>query len=196
MVATAHNLVVIIMDIAEHVSLSSLTTFRVGGPARYLITIHDTQKLPEAVAFAKSKNLPIFTIGGGSNLLISDEPLEAVVIKIIAKGIENGVEYIFDNNSEDCPKCLVVASAGEKWDEVVADTVSRGLGGIENLSLIPGTVGAAPVQNIGAYGSEFSDIVEWVEIFDAEAEIKSQTKTETKEINHIAPAHGLPGFRQ
>ncbi len=154
------------MDIQESVPLSSLTTFRVGGPARFFITISDTKKLPEAVAFAQAKNLPMFFLGAGSNLLVSDDPFDAVVIKIVEKGIEYEAVETADTGAD---KSLVIASAGEKWDDLVRDTVERGWGGLENLSLIPGLVGAAAVQNIGAYGVELSNILEWVEVFDVES---------------------------
>ena len=153
------------MEIEKNVSLAPLTTFKVGGRARFVITIKNSRELPEALRFARLKNLPIFTLGGGSNILVSDEPHEAVFLKIIEKGIKyedlSGVDMA---QGGDGGCVLLVASAGEVWDDVVNDSVSRGFGGIENLSAIPGLAGAAPIQNIGAYGRELSDVIEWVEV--------------------------------
>lgn len=145
------------MTIEEHISLATLTTFRVGGLARYVVTVIP-EEIAEAVAFAESHQLPIFVLGAGSNLLVFDEHIEAVVVRVAPQRV---FEYTEHGDDVVC-----VAGAGDPWDEVVADAVQRGAGGIENLSLIPGTVGAAPVQNIGAYGTELADVLEWVEVFD------------------------------
>lgn len=148
------------MTIEEHVPLATLTTFRIGGSARYVVSV-TPEEITEAVAFAESQQLPLFVLGAGSNVLVSDGPLEAVVVRIAPQHV---FEYTDHGNSVIC-----VASAGDMWDELVADSVQRGYSGLENLSLIPGTVGAAPVQNIGAYGVELADVLEWVEVFDVRA---------------------------
>jgi UDP-N-acetylmuramate dehydrogenase len=141
------------MNIQENVSLAKYTTFKVGGPAKFFCLIKKEDELLEAVKFAEENNLPIFVIGGGSNLLISDSGYSGLVIKLDIRGI------IFDSNK-------VIACAGEDWDDFVQETLNKGFNGLENLSAIPGTVGAAPVQNIGAYGVEVSEIIEEVRVFD------------------------------
>ncbi|MFA6554510.1 MAG: UDP-N-acetylmuramate dehydrogenase [Candidatus Paceibacterota bacterium] len=141
------------MTIQENIPLAQYTTFKIGGLARYFCVVTNETELIEAVKFAKSKKLHVFILGGGSNLLISDEGFRGLVIKIENRGIS----YV--NN-------MVTAFAGEIWDEFVANTVSRGFGGLENLSAIPGTVGATAVQNIGAYGSDVSSVIESVRVFD------------------------------
>ena len=134
-----------------------MTTMRVGGNARYLVRIKSLADLRSAVAFARSRNLPIFVLGGGSNMLVPSKGFSGLVLKIEFKGI---------SYEEDGSTVQVIAGAGEVWDEVVRGAVARGLWGIENLSLIPGTIGGAVVQNIGAYGAEARDTIAWVEAFD------------------------------
>jgi UDP-N-acetylmuramate dehydrogenase len=141
------------MIIQENVSLAKYTTFKIGGPAKFFCLVKDEKELVEAADFAKAKQLPVFVIGGGSNLLISDSGFPGLVIKIEIQGIEYNGDF-------------VTAYAGENWDNFVADTVSHGYHGLENLSAIPGTVGAAPVQNIGAYGVDVSDTIDSVRVLD------------------------------
>ncbi len=161
------------MEMRENVPLKDFTTFRTGGAARYFCHVRNVEGLKEAVLFAHQKNLPFFFLGGGSNVLISDNGYAGMVIKMEIGGIE------FEKK-EDGFVC-VTAGAGENWDAFVAATVVRGLVGLENLSLIPGTVGAAPVQNIGAYGREVKDIIFEVETFNAETfEIKKFSREECR----------------
>lgn len=141
------------MIIKNDISLASYTTFKIGGNAKFFGIVKSEKDLIEAVEFAKNKNIPIFVIGGGSNLLISDNGYSGLVIKVEILGIT------FEDN-------LVIANAGENWDHLVEQTVDNGLCGLENLSAIPGTVGASPVQNIGAYGVEISDLIQSVRAFD------------------------------
>jgi len=143
------------MEIIKGKPLADFTTFRIGGNARFFCTIEKKEDLPEAVVFAREKSLPIFILGGGSNILISDKGFDGLVVKM-------GIVEV-----EEIKAGLVRAGAGENWDDFVAWTVDKGYGGLENLSLIPGTVGAAPVQNIGAYGVEVGDLIDSVEVFDA-----------------------------
>ena len=142
--------------IQENVPLSTYTTFKIGGQARFFVVCESVGDVAAAVEFARKQSVPFFVLGGGSNVLVSDAGFAGLVIKIEITGIEVADE-------------LVVAGAGESWDALVAYTVEQGLYGLENLSLIPGTVGAAPVQNIGAYGAEAKDTIEWVECFDSVA---------------------------
>jgi UDP-N-acetylmuramate dehydrogenase len=134
----------------ENIPLAPLTTFNVGGPARYFIDAHSEHEVSEAVAFAFARKLPLFVLGGGSNLLVSDSGWPGLVLKISLAGVE------FEG---DLQKMLFHAGAGENWDSLVALAVSKNCGGIECLSGIPGTVGGTPVQNVGAYGQEVSETI-------------------------------------
>jgi UDP-N-acetylmuramate dehydrogenase len=145
------------MKIRENVSLAEYTTFKIGGPARFFCNVKDEDELIEAVQFGREKNLRLFILGGGSNILISDKGFPGLVIKIELMGVEYRTEGM---------TTFVSAAAGELWDDLVADTVERGLYGLENLSAIPGTVGATPVQNIGAYGVDVSSTVHTVRALD------------------------------
>lgn len=138
------------MTIFEHVSLAPYTTFRVGGEARYFCSVGNIEDLKFALDFARTKGLRVFVLGGGSNVVIGDAGFDGLVIKMEIKGVERTGD-------------LVCAYAGEVWDDLVSQTVLWGMWGLENLSLIPGTVGAAPVQNIGAYGVEAKDSIHSVE---------------------------------
>ncbi len=145
------------------VPLSFYTTFRIGGKAQYFIPIQSKDQLTEAVTFVCEKKLPWFVLGEGSNILVSDDGFAGAVFKMEIRGVE------WNTISGGCVE--VVVGAGERWDDVVALSVERGLFGFENLSGIPGTVGASPVQNIGAYGKEIKDMFSWVEVFDTESMI-------------------------
>lgn len=145
------------MTIDENVSLKHLTTLKIGGTARYFCIAKSPDDLKEAAVFAKNAKVPIFILGGGSNVLISDEGFHGIVVKMNFRGVE------FD---ESKTHTKVKVAAGESWDDFVEEVVKKGLWGIENLSGIPGTVGGAPVQNVGAYGVEVSSVIESVEIFD------------------------------
>jgi len=145
--------------IKEHVPLAPMTTMRVGGNARFFARIKSLTDLRNGVAFARSQNVPIFVLGGGSNMLVPSKGFPGLVLKIEFKGI---------SYEEDGSSICVITGAGEVWDDLVRDAVARGLWGIENLSLIPGTTGGAVVQNIGAYGVEARDSIVWVEAFDTQ----------------------------
>ncbi len=154
------------MTIAENVQLNQYTTFRIGGPARFFVSVKNIVDLTDALLFAQQRSLPIFILGGGSNILMSDEGFDGLVIRIEIAG----VTFAEKEDNPEVPEgtTLVVAGAGEAWDPFVGQTVERGLYGLETLSLIPGTVGAAPVQNIGAYGAEVKSSVRWVEAMHVE----------------------------
>lgn len=145
------------MDIQEHVPLHSLTTFRTGGPARFLLTLHSREEVAEAVLFAKEKGLPLVAFGKGSNMLPPDTGLNAVLVRYVPSGITSVVK---DGVAH------VTVEAGCVWDDLVAHAVENGWWGIENLSAVPGTVGAAVVQNIGAYGAVLGDTLFEVEAYD------------------------------
>lgn len=153
------------MEIRENIVLAPYTTFRIGGPARYFCEVGSIDDLKSALRFSKENNLCFFILGGGSNILVSDKGFDGLVIKMGIKGLEfkGGGDY-----------AILSVGAGEDWDCVVGQVVERNLSGIENLSLIPGTVGAAVYQNIGAYGVELKDVLERVDFFDASSgEIKT-----------------------
>ena len=143
------------MEIQEHVDLAPYTTLKVGGPARYLVTVTSLQDLEQARLFAQQIGVPVFVLGQGSNVLVSSDGYPGLVI----------VNQIKGKNYQQNPdgSVTVTYGAGENWDTLVADTVDRGLWGLENLSHIPGTVGATPVQNVGAYGVEVSDRIVFVD---------------------------------
>src|SRR3989344_7365184 len=154
------------MKILQNISLAEYTTFKIGGEARYFCVVKSEEELREALDFAESKNpesqqMPFFVLGGGSNILISDRGFTGLIIKIEMTGIS-----LKKYDEEKNGTVLVTAWAGESWDELVAKTIGEGLWGLENLSGIPGTVGAAPVQNIGAYGVEAGDMIFSVCAFD------------------------------
>lgn len=134
----------------RNIPLKTLTTFGVGGYARYLVETKNKKDIEGVVNFAKEKKLPIFVIGGGSDILVSDKGFSGVVVKYAG----DKVVYKKEGNTG----VLVTAESGKVWDELVADSVKENLQGIECLSGIPGKVGAAPIQNIGAYGQEIKDV--------------------------------------
>src|SRR5689334_12101943 len=128
--------------IQENVPLAPLTTFGIGGPARYFINAPSETAVLEALDFATSQNVPIFVLGGGSNILVADEGFPGLVLKIDLMGIRC---------DDDRYETIVRAGAGEEWDRLVQTCAARALAGIECLSGIPGSVGGTPVQNVGAY---------------------------------------------
>lgn len=142
----------------ENIPISSLTTMRLGGKARYVISIQNLQDIKDAYAFAKEKNLPTFVLGQGANTIGRDEGFNGVILLNQLKGIE-----IVSKTSDEV---VIRAMGGEIWDGLVEFTTERGYSGIEAMSKIPGTVGAAPVQNIGAYGQEIKNVLESVEVYD------------------------------
>jgi UDP-N-acetylmuramate dehydrogenase len=145
--------------------LSELTTLRVGGPARELLSPATTAELVAAAQDTWGRNEPWFALGGGSNLLVADEGFDGTVIRVLTKGIEAADSGSDANDATQIVRVL----AGEPWDAVVAFAVEHGLSGVEALSGIPGSAGAAPVQNIGAYGQELSEVLESVDFLDEES---------------------------
>ena len=145
----------------ENISLKDYTTFKTGGSAKYLIEVKSKKEIVKAVDFAKKEKLPIFVLGGGSDILVSDEDFKGVVIRYTGEKLK-----VISNKS----KATVTAEAGMGWDKLVHETVKRNLQGIESLSGIPGTVGASPIQNIGAYGQELKDSFVSLTAYDVEGE--------------------------
>ena len=146
------------MRLQENVPLAPQTTLQVGGPARFFVEADSAQAVQEAIAFARSRELELFVLGGGSNLLVADAGWPGLVLKIVISGIDQ----------RDCAegKVLFEVGAGESWDGFVARSVAANCAGIECLSGIPGSVGGTPVQNVGAYGQEVADTIESVQLFD------------------------------
>ncbi|MDR3746547.1 MAG: UDP-N-acetylmuramate dehydrogenase [Acidobacteriota bacterium] len=146
------------MLIREQVPLAPLTTLGVGGPARFFIEAGTQDEVVEAVGFAHARQLPLFVLGGGSNLVVADNGFPGVVLKVgivdvLLLTAANG-EVIFD------------AGAGVDWDAFVAETIEAECAGLECLSGIPGTVGGTPVQNVGAYGQEVAETIREVRALD------------------------------
>jgi UDP-N-acetylmuramate dehydrogenase len=158
------------MDIQENVSLSAHSTMRLGGNARYLAEANSEKDIEELVAWARLKNVPFMAIGQGSNIVWKDEGYGGLIIvnRLMGRVVL----------SEDEAGVSVKINAGENWDEAVAKTVENNWSGLEFLSLIPGTVGAAPVQNIGAYGAEIADTLLEVEVFDTQTHEFGSVKKE------------------
>jgi UDP-N-acetylmuramate dehydrogenase len=145
------------MDITENVPLAPLTTLKVGGPARYFVEATTIAEVSEAVGFSQSRGLPLFVLGGGSNLVIADAGWPGLVLKIGITGI---------NHRHGHDQVVFEAGAGEDWDKFVGIVVAHNIAGLECLSGIPGLVGATPVQNVGAYGQEVATTIESVLALD------------------------------
>lgn len=173
------------MLIRENVPISSLTTMRLGGKARYVVEVETPDDVREAYNFAEAKNLPVWIMGGGANTIGQDEGFAGVIILNKIKGIfaKLGDEYVDVNDitielySEE--ELTITAMGGETWDDVVQVACAMGYSGIEAMSSIPGTVGAAPVQNIGAYGQDIAGVIETVQAYDTQTrEMVTLTKPE------------------
>jgi UDP-N-acetylmuramate dehydrogenase len=141
----------------ENLPLSAWTTFGVGGPARFFMNALSEQSVLDGFDFAKRQNIPVFVLGGGSNLVIADRGFDGLVLRIGLKGM-----------AWEGPQLR--AAAGEDWDEVTAACVNYGFGGVECLSGIPGLAGGTPVQNVGAYGQEIADVLVRVRALDRQTE--------------------------
>ncbi len=149
------------MLIRENVPLAPMTTLAVGGPARYFAEARAESEVVEAVEFARSRGLPLFVLGGGSNLVINDAGFAGLVLKV---GI-NDVSHSASSQGH----VTFVAGAGYAWDTLVKESVQAGCAGLECLSGIPGTVGGTPMQNVGAYGQEVSETIQEVQVLDMES---------------------------
>ena len=141
------------MRVEQDVALAAFTTFHVGGPARYFVEATTDAEVLEAFQWAAERDVPMAPLGGGSNLLVPDEGFEGLVVRLASRGIVQEGDRLR-------------VAAGEDWDRFVDAAVALGLAGVECLAGIPGTVGASPVQNIGAYGQEVAQTIEWVRALD------------------------------
>ncbi|WP_058185728.1 UDP-N-acetylmuramate dehydrogenase [Terracidiphilus gabretensis] len=149
------------MHLIENKPLAPLTTLGVGGPARYFLETRSEEEILEGSAWAQKHGIPLFVLGGGSNLVVSDKGFDGLVLHIALHGVE-----VIESESAD--QVLFRVAAGEDWDSFVQQTVEAGSAGIECLAGIPGTVGGTPVQNVGAYGQEVASVIERVRVFDQE----------------------------
>jgi len=141
----------------ERVALAPLTTLELGGPARYLAEAEDQGAIVDSLRWAVGLGLPVTVLGGGSNVVVADGGVDGLVLRIGLRGV--AVERAGDT-------ALVTAAAGEPWDELVARCVDEGWAGLECLSGIPGTAGATPIQNVGAYGQDVARTIERVRALD------------------------------
>lgn len=146
------------MDVHTNIPLKNYTTMKLGGNARFMAEVHSPSDVQEVCHNAVGQNLPIFILGSGSNIIVRDEGFNGIVVRNRIPGFE----IISDNPGDTTIKI----GAGENWDEVVKRTIDMNLSGIEAMSAIPGTAGAAPVQNVGAYGQEIADTLISVEAYD------------------------------
>ncbi len=149
------------LTVREKVRLSDWVSLKTGGEARYFIEVTSIDSLQKAIDFSYEKQMPFYVLGGGTNLLVSDDGYAGVIIKINILGksyTERGESQV-----------TLEAGAGESFDALIEETTHKSLWGLENLSHIPGSVGATPVQNVGAYGVEVADIISHVTVYDVTA---------------------------
>jgi UDP-N-acetylmuramate dehydrogenase len=145
------------MTLKENVSLKGYSTMRLGGTARYLVTVTNRREVAEAASWAEKHGVPVLMVGGGSNIVWRDEGFDGLIVINAIKGYEDVAEG---------DEHYLTIGAGENWDETVAKAVAAGLTGIECLSLVPGNAGGTPVQNVGAYGQEIAETLVQVEVYD------------------------------
>lgn len=148
------------MDLITNIPLSKYLTMKIGGPARFMAEVTSLQELKDIIKRCKEYNLKFYVIGGGSNIIARDEKFDGVIIRNRIMGME-----IIEKTDTTA---TIKASAGEAWDDLVKLAVKHQLSGIAAMSAIPGTCGAAPVQNIGAYGEELSDTLVELEVLNTE----------------------------
>ena len=144
-------------DLRDH------TTLRLGGPAARWVEATSEDELVAAVRAADDRSEPLLVLGGGSNLVVADAGFPGTVVEVATRGISADVD---DSETVSCSGATVTVAAGESWDDLVAHAVERGWSGIEALSGIPGSVGATPIQNVGAYGQEVADTIARVRVWD------------------------------
>ena len=146
--------------------LANHTTFRLGGPARRFVEATTEQQLIDTVADCDSRGEPVLVLGGGSNVLIADEGFDGTVVKVATRGVRA--------EAADCSGAQLEVAAGEVWDDLVARAVAAQWSGMETLSGIPGSVGAVPIQNVGAYGAEVATLIQRVRTWNrAEGAIRT-----------------------
>lgn len=164
------------LDIRRDVPLAPFTSLELGGPARCFLEAPDEPTLVAAVRWARERRMPVFLLGGGSNVVVGDGGFDGLVVRLALSGTRwegSATEGLGSPRAVAAPApreaaapAVVTVAAGREWDEFVAETIDRDLAGLECLSGIPGTVGAAPVQNVGAYGQEAADTIAGVRVLD------------------------------
>jgi UDP-N-acetylmuramate dehydrogenase len=142
------------LNLLQNIPLAPYTTFRIGGPARWFVEAQSEEDIAEAVQWTREARAPLFILGGGSNLLVSDAGFDGLVLRIALRGIDTAGPGLYQ------------AAAGEDWNAFVQRTLDGHCAGIECLAGIPGTVGGTPVQNVGAYGQEVSSAIYRVRAYD------------------------------
>ncbi len=138
-------------------TLADFTTLRLGGPARRVVAARTTAELVDLVRSADAGGEPVLVVGGGSNLVVGDDGWDGLVVLVRSEGFD--VQDLGDS-------VRVTVNAGQPWDDFVATTVERGWSGLAAMSGIPGLTGATPIQNVGAYGSEVSDVIAGLQVLD------------------------------
>jgi UDP-N-acetylmuramate dehydrogenase len=141
------------MQIRERQLLAPFTTFGIGGPARWFVEAASEAEIVEASEWARERGVPLFVLGGGSNLLVADEGFAGLVLHVAVKGIERDGE-------------VFRVGAGEDWEHCVQQTIGANCAGMECLAGVPGSAGGTPVQNVGAYGQDVASVIERVRAFD------------------------------
>jgi UDP-N-acetylmuramate dehydrogenase len=150
------------MEIHTNIPLKNFTTMKIGGDSRFMTEVRTPDEIQKVYRNAKSQKLPIFILGSGSNVIAKDEGFNGIVIRIRIPG--------FEVISDDINNTTIKIGAGEIWDSVVKRTVDMNLSGIETMSAIPGTAGATPVQNVGAFGQEIADTLQSLEAYDSQTD--------------------------
>lgn len=153
------------LNVLEGEPLAERTSLGLGGPAEYLVAVQSREELLAGLSFARERGLHVTVLGGGSNMVVADSGVPGLVLAMEMTGIE----YLDAQRGGPLEQVRVRAEAGVCLDDLVADTVQRGLCGLECLSGIPGTVGATPLQNVGAYGCEVSQVIEEVQLLDLQS---------------------------
>jgi UDP-N-acetylmuramate dehydrogenase len=146
--------------------LADHTTLRLGGPARAWVRATTEDELIAAVSAADAAGEPVLVLGGGSNLVVADEGFPGTVVEVATRGVSSDIGDPRNAGDPTCGGAVVTVAAGESWDDLVAQAVERGWVGVEALSGIPGSVGATPIQNVGAYGQEVSQTIASVRVWD------------------------------
>lgn len=151
------------IDVKEYVDIKNYSSLKIGGQFRYFASVNNKDDLDDIFIFVEKHEVPIFILGGGSNIVFSDGVINVLALKIEIKNLE-----IIEETDE---YAKIKVGAGGIWDNFIEKTIEMNLSGLESLSAIPGTVGATPVQNVGAYGSEVKDTIIGVEVFDIKENI-------------------------
>ena len=159
--------------------LADLTTLRLGGPAARFVVAADEGEVIDAVLEADAAGEPLLVLAGGSNVVVADEGFPGVVVHVVTRGIDR---------REEEGKVLLTVQAGEPWDPFVAHCVEQGLSGVEALSGIPGSVGATPIQNVGAYGQEVAETIDSVLVLDRERKVVQLLDARAAEFSYRSSA--------